>query len=115
VKDAALLVEVLIALGRAELVEQMMVDSRKKYKGWDILGLAEGNRIYVNPDHCQEPDHVVTVLVHEALHHCRPNWTELGVRRAEGRLFRAMSAEQKDAVYKVYQDIVKKFRGVRVV
>jgi len=119
VADDALLVEVLMALGKAELVEQILVDERAKYRETtNIMGATEDksagrSRIYINPMHHKRRDDVVSTLIHEGIHRARPEWKERSVERAEKRLYRQLSQEQSDAIYKAYRQAVKRFKGVR--
>lgn len=113
-RDDGLLVEVLMALGKAELVEQILVDERKKYRALvTVLGATEGKRVYINPLHHKRKTDVVRTLLHEGIHRARPEWSELGVRRAEGRLMSKVNDDIADAIYRVYKQAVKRLRGVR--
>ena len=112
--DEALLVEVLIHLGSAELIEQILVDERKKYRETlDVHGATEGKRIYVNPLQHKKRDEVVCTLLHEGVHRARPCWKERSVTSAEHRLFKRMSQEQADAVFLYYRRAVRRLKGVR--
>jgi hypothetical protein len=113
-RDDGLLAEVLMALGKAELVEQILVDERKRWREKMIVyGATEGKRVYVNPMHNKRRIEVVSTLIHEGIHRVRPSWTELGVRRAEKRLMRKVNDDITDSIFRVYRQAVKRLRGVR--
>jgi len=113
-RDDGLLAEVLMALGKAELIEQILVDERKKYRDkMIVLGATEGRRVYINPMHNKRRHDVVATLIHEGVHRARPTWKELGVRRAEKRLMRKVNDDIADSIYRVYRKAVKRLRGVR--
>jgi hypothetical protein len=114
--DEGLLVEVLMALGKKEFVEQVLVDMRKKYRdNLTVFGAVEGKRIYINPLHHKRRDEVVSTLVHEGVHAARPEWKERSVERAEKRLSRQLSQDQADAIFRVYKATVRRFKGVHEV
>lgn len=113
-RDDALLVEVLMALGKAEMIEQILVDERKKYRDTlNILGATEGRRVYINPLHHKKRDEVVSTLLHEGIHRARPTWKERSVTGTEKRLAKQLSQDQSDAIYRVYRRAVRRLKGVR--
>lgn len=110
----ALLVELLVALGRADLVERILADLRASYnQKFAILGATEGQTIYVNPLHNRRRADVVSTLVHEALHLARPRWSERSIERAERRVMRALRPEEQEAIYRVYRRVVRRRGGVK--
>jgi len=113
-RDDGLLAEVLMSLGKAELIEQILVDERKRWRDkMIVLGAAEGKRVYINPLHNKRKYEVVSTLLHEGIHRARPTWKELGVRRAEKRLMRKMNDDIADSIHKVYKQAVRRLKGVR--
>lgn len=115
-RDATLLVDVLMALGSVTFIEQTLVDLRTTYRNkHEILGALEGRRIYINPLHHKRKAEVVSTLLHEGIHACRPTWSEAGVKAAEARLLRRLTDEEVDAIYANYQHAVKRIKGVREV
>lgn len=107
-----LMSDVLLALGKAEVVEQMLFD---KDPDLNILGVLEGQRITINPLHHKRQKHVVATLLHEAIHYVRRAWSEGKVRQAERELMEALTLENREAIYKLYQLVVKKRKGARKV
>lgn len=111
--DHALLVDVLLQLGRVEFVEQMLRDVRKKYSEVPIAGATEAQRVYVNPLHHKRRDEVVSTLLHEGIHRAHWDWSEKRVIRAEGRLMALLNEEQMSAIWKAYRSAVRRLKGVR--
>lgn len=111
--DDALLVEVLMHLGRVEFIEQILMDKRKKYRSVGIAGATEGRRVYVNPLHHKRKDEVVSTLLHEGIHRAHWDWQEKRVERAEKRLLDLLNDEQVEAIHKAYKQAVRRLRGIR--
>jgi hypothetical protein len=87
------MVEVLSALGDLYLVERYLVDKTKPVKNWQHGEYSDGT-VTINP-----APHIVDTLVHEVLHHIRPDWSETVVRARTTQLLRKMSHEEAQAIY----------------
>ena len=113
-RDEALLVEVLMSLGKAEFIEQILVHESKRVRDHvEVFGATEGRRVYVNPLHHKRRDEIVSTLLHEGIHRIRWAWKERSVIRAEKRLARLLTQEQSDVIYRVYKQAVRRLKGVR--
>lgn len=108
-----LLNDVLLALGRAEVIEQLLVAPPDE--GLNVLGLAEGRKIFVNPLHNKRQRQVVGTLIHEAIHLVRTTWSEGKVRQAEREILAALTPADVKAIHTLYKKVVRKKRGVRTV
>lgn len=87
------MVEILSALGDLELVEEYLIDTANKKKNW-LHGQYHDGRVSINP-----APGIVDTLLHEVLHHLRPDWSETVVRRRTTQLLRRMSHEEAQAIY----------------
>lgn len=115
-RDAALLVDVLLALGTVTYIEQALVEiDRRRRDQTTIYGALDGRRLYVNPLHHKRKADVVSTLLHEGIHACRPTWSEAGVKAAETRLIRRLSDEEIEAIYRNYKRAAKRLKGEREV
>ena len=103
--DDALLVDVLLAIGAAPIVEQRLVPESvtEQRRGIVVYGGQDGRRIYVNPDLHKRRDDVLSTLLHEGVHLARPAWQERSVERAERRLLALLNEDQADALWRHYR------------
>jgi hypothetical protein len=101
---AALLAEVLIALGGRSVVERFIPGD---HRGELVSGCWEGGKtIHVNP-----AVDVVDTVIHETLHSVRPQWSESYVRNRTSWLMKQLSDAQIQQVYQDYTKRKKTRRG----
>ena len=94
-REDKLMVEILTSLGGdLELREDYLIDSSRPKKGW-LHGQYADGVVTINP-----APFVVDTLIHEVLHHLRPEWSETTVRRRTTQLLRKMSHEEALAIYR---------------
>jgi len=89
-----LLVEVLTAFNDVTLREAYLDGGHTHW----IHGEHKDETVTINP-----MPHVVDTLIHELLHHVRPDWSETQVRRHTTLLMRQLSHGEVQQIYKEYQ------------
>lgn len=108
-KHAKLLSEVLLALGKVEVIEQLIHDPEDPKQVY--YGLQEERQIWINPQSTKLMSRAVGTLVHEAIHFVRPKWSENRTYKTEAEIAAVLSLEDRKAIYKLYRLVVKKRRG----
>jgi hypothetical protein len=108
-KHAKLLSEVLLALGKVEVIEQLIRDPENPKNRY--YGLQENSTVWIDPTTTKRKRVAVETLIHEVIHHLREKWSEDRVWKMAGVLGAQLSPEQVTSVHKIYQLIRKKRRG----
>ena len=94
-----LLAKVLTQLGHVRISEQFIRSEIVGERHYQVEGLAIGhNRVVVNP----VPGTVDTVI-HEILHHLRPDWDESTVRRYTSFLMRRITDGELKTIYEAFK------------
>lgn len=91
-----ILVEVLSSIGDVQIEEEYLYHARAPKRDFCHGQYGDGV-VTINP-----APSVVQYLVHELLHHVRPEWSERSVVAKTTRLIRQMSHEDVIAVYEEY-------------
>jgi len=108
-KHAKLLTQVLLALGRLEVIEQLIRDPERPEGRY--YGLQENSTVWIDPTTTKRKRVAVETLIHEVIHHLREKWSENRVWKTAGEIGAQLSPEQVSSLYKMYQLIRKKRRG----
>lgn len=108
-KHAKLLAEVLLALGKTEVIEQLIHDPNEPKQIY--YGLQEAKQIWINPSSTKLMSRAVGTLVHEAIHFVRPTWSENRTYKTEAEIASVLTLADRKAIFKLYRLVVKKRRG----
>lgn len=73
--------------------------SFKKLRGASGLYDVEGENISISIDHRRE---IIPSLIHEALHHWHPDWSETKVLRHESQIMNALTPRQVKNILKLW-------------
>lgn len=108
-RHAKLLAEVLLTLGKIEIIEQIL--HWPEQPTTTVYGCQEGKAVWVNPLANKHKKTVVGTLIHEAIHVVRKSWSEGKVESMTDILWGQLSPSDIDSIYKVYRAFVRKRRG----
>ena len=108
-KHSKLLSEVLLALGKIEIIEQIL--HWPEQPKTTVYGCQEGSTVWVNPLANKTKRVVVGTLIHEAIHFVRKSYSEKKTEAMTDLLWNQLSPSDMDAIYKIYRAFVRKRRG----
>jgi hypothetical protein len=108
-KHSKLFADVLLALGKVEIIEQILHWPDRPET--TVYGCQEGNTVWVNPLANKSKRVVVGTLIHEAIHFVRKSYSEKKTEAMTDVLWGQLSKSDIDSIYKIYRAFVQKRRG----
>lgn len=108
-RHSKLLADVLLALGKVEIIEQIL--HWPEQPTTTVYGCQEGSTVWVNPLANKTKRIVVGTLIHEAIHYVRKSYSEKKTEQTTDEIWNALSPSDMDAIYKMYRAFVRKRRG----
>ena len=112
-KHSKLLADVLLALGKVEIIEQIL--HCPSDPGLTVYGCQEGSTVWVNPLANKTKKVVVGTLIHEAIHFVRKSYSEKRTEEMTDELWNQLSPSDMNSIYKIYRAFVRKRKGKEIV